>query len=587
MLIILSSIENLCNDDTISIACFLASSKMRFMKNIRNFCIIAHIDHGKSTLADRFLELTKTIDKGKMQDQVLDQMDLERERGITIKLQPVRMEYKDHILNLIDTPGHMDFYWEVMRSLGAVEGAILLVDAVKGVQAQTISNLRLAQEKNLKIIPVINKIDLQNARVQEVEQEISELLKIDKKNILKVSAKTGTGVENVLDAIIKHVPLPVHKKTSQNILVFDAFYDSYKGVVAYIRVLNSNLQKQPNQQIGVFKPQMTFVNKLNPGEIGYIATGEKNLEQYLAKMGFTKPLPMVFASLYPMDQANFHTLKDALNKLKLNDASLDSQEETSKALGRGFRCGFLGMLHLEIITERLKREHGLDLVVTTPQVNYKIEKRKNIIREPWVKLEIIVPLKYMGQVMSLLKNLRGAHKASNYLSNEILNIEYEIPLADVICGFYDNLKSASSGYASMSYQPLGMRNGDLVKLEVLLARERVPALSQIVPREFAQARARKLAKKLKDLIPKQNFAVAVQIVLRSVFEDNFNIGLGRVLARENISAMRKDVTSGLYGGDYSRKKKLLEKQKKGKKKMESIGKVRISSDVFVRLLGQS
>ncbi|MAG44984.1 elongation factor 4 [bacterium] len=560
---------------------------MRFMKNIRNFCIIAHIDHGKSTLADRFLELTKTIDKGKMQDQVLDQMDLERERGITIKLQPVRMEYKDHILNLIDTPGHMDFYWEVMRSLGAVEGAILLVDAVKGVQAQTISNLRLAQEKNLKIIPVINKIDLQNARVQEVEQEISELLKIDKKNILKVSAKTGTGVENVLDAIIKHVPLPVHKKTSQNILVFDAFYDSYKGVVAYIRVLNSNLQKQPNQQIGVFKPQMTFVNKLNPGEIGYIATGEKNLEQYLAKMGFTKPLPMVFASLYPMDQANFHTLKDALNKLKLNDASLDSQEETSKALGRGFRCGFLGMLHLEIITERLKREHGLDLVVTTPQVNYKIEKRKNIIREPWVKLEIIVPLKYMGQVMSLLKNLRGAHKASNYLSNEILNIEYEIPLADVICGFYDNLKSASSGYASMSYQPLGMRNGDLVKLEVLLARERVPALSQIVPREFAQARARKLAKKLKDLIPKQNFAVAVQIVLRSVFEDNFNIGLGRVLARENISAMRKDVTSGLYGGDYSRKKKLLEKQKKGKKKMESIGKVRISSDVFVRLLGQS
>ena len=560
---------------------------MRFMKNIRNFCIIAHIDHGKSTLADRFLELTKTIDKGKMQDQVLDQMDLERERGITIKLQPVRMEYKDHILNLIDTPGHMDFYWEVMRSLGAVEGAILLVDAVKGVQAQTLSNLRLAQEKNLKIIPVINKIDLQNARVQEVEQEISELLKIDKKNILKVSAKTGTGVENVLDAIIKHVPLPVHKKTSQNILVFDAFYDSYKGVVAYIRVLNSNLQKQPNQQIGVFKPQMTFVNKLNPGEIGYIATGEKNLEQYLAKMGFTKPLPMVFASLYPMDQANFHTLKDALNKLKLNDASLDSQEETSKALGRGFRCGFLGMLHLEIITERLKREHGLDLVVTTPQVNYKIEKRKNIIREPWVKLEIIVPLKYMGQVMSLLKNLRGAHKASNYLSNEILNIEYEIPLADVICGFYDNLKSASSGYASMSYQPLGMRNGDLVKLEVLLARERVPALSQIVPREFAQARARKLAKKLKDLIPKQNFAVAVQIVLRSVFEDNFNIGLGRVLARENISAMRKDVTSGLYGGDYSRKKKLLEKQKKGKKKMESIGKVRISSDVFVRLLGQS
>ena len=568
------------------------------MNNIRNFCIIAHIDHGKSTLADRFLELTKTVEKNKMQDQILDQMDLEREKGITIKLQPVRMEYKDHILNLIDTPGHMDFYWEVMRSLKAVEGAILLIDAIKGVQAQTLSNLHLAQEMKLKLIPVINKIDLPNARIEEVELEISELLKIDKNQILKVSAKTGQNVEQVLDEVIKQIPAPIQKKS--DMLVFDAFYDSYKGVVAYVRIFNKILEKKPNKPIGVLKPQMTPVNKLEPGEIGYIATGEKNLEEYLEKIGWQKPLPMVFASIYPADESDFHVLKDALNKLKLNDASLDTQEESSKALGRGFKCGFLGMLHLEIIIERLKREYNLDLVVTTPQVNYEIDRIKKTIQEPWIKLEIIVPIKYMGQVMNLLQALRGEHKASNYLSNQVLNIEYETPLADVITdfctlgknkvlakqgsSFYDNLKSASSGYASMSYQPLGMKNGDLVKLEVLLARKPVRALEQIVPKKFAEARARKLAFKLKNLIPRQNFTVAIQVVLRSVFETSFSIGLGRVIARETISAMRKDVTSGLYGGDYSRKKKLLEKQKKGKKKMKEMGSVRIPSNVFVKLL---
>jgi len=551
------------------------------MKNIRNFCIIAHIDHGKSTLADRLLEITGTVPKSKMREQILDQMDIERERGITIKLQPVRMEYKNYILNLIDTPGHMDFYWEVMRSLKAVEGAILLIDAIKGVQAQTLSNLHLAQEMKLKIIPVINKIDLPNARVEEVEQEISELLKIDKKEILKVSAKTGQNVERVLDAVIKHIPSPTQKES--DMLIFDAFYDSYKGVVAYVRIFNKTLEKTPNQPIGVLKPQMTPANKLGPGEIGYIATGEKNLEQYLDKIGWQKPQSMVFASVYPTDDADFNVLKDALNKLKLNDASLDTQEESSKALGRGFKCGFLGMLHLEIITERLKREYNLDLVVTTPQVNYEINKQKQIIKEPWVKLEIIVPVKYMGRVMNLLHGLRGEHKASNYLSNQVLNIEYETPLADVITGFYDNLKSASSGYASMSYQPLGMRLGDLVKLEVLLARESVPALEHVVPRRFADARARNLALKLKNLIPRQNFVVAIQIALKSVFADEVEIS-SRIIARETISALRKDVTSGLYGGDYSRKKKLLEKQKKGKKKMESMGKVRIPSDVFVKLL---
>lgn len=524
------------------------------MKNIRNFCIISHIDHGKSTLADRFLEITGTVPKEKMRAQMLDQMDLERERGITIKLQPVRMKYKNFILNLIDTPGHMDFYHEVERSLKAVEGAILLVDAVKGVQAQTLSNLHLVQKQNLKIIPVINKIDLPNARIKEVEKELQELL--GAKEIIKISAKKNINIDILLEKIIKEIPMP-----KNNYIIFDAFYDKYQGVVAYIKA-----NKKLSGNIGIFKPQMTSVKELKPGEIGYIATGEKDLEKYLAKIGWQKPQPMIFASIYPSEDSDFNVLKKSLSKLKLNDAALDFQEESSKALGRGFKCGFLGMLHLEIIIERLKREYNLDLIITAPQVNYKNNK------EPWVKLEIITPKKYFGPVMNLLKNLRGEYKDTKYLEN-ILNIQYEIPLADIITDFYDNLKSASSGYASMSYEPIGYKPGDLVKLEVLLAGEPIKALEQIMPTKFAYNKAKRIAQKLKELVPRQSFAVAIQIAINH-----------RIITRETIPALRKDVTKGLYGGDYSRKKKLLVKQRKGKKKLEKFGRVNLPSEVFVKLL---
>lgn len=528
------------------------------MKNIRNFCIIAHIDHGKSTLADRFLEITGTVPKEKMRPQMLDQMDLERERGITIKLQPVRMEYKNYVLNLIDTPGHMDFYCEVMRSLEAVETAILLVDAVKGVQAQTLSNLHLAQKQNLKIIPVINKIDLANARTEEVEQEIKKLLDINK--IIKISAKFGINVEQVLEEIINHCPAP--KTSNKNMLIFDAFYDSYKGVIAYIRA-----NKEITGEVGIFKPEMIKTGQLKPGEIGYLETGEKNLEKYLEKIGWQNPQPMVFASIYPTEDDDFSVLKSSLHKLKLNDAALSFQEESSGALGRGFKVGFLGMLHLEITVERLKREYNLDLILTAPQVNYVGNQ------EPWVELEIISPSEYLGQIMNLLKNLRAEYQEMQYLSSKQIIIKYEMPLADIITNFYDNLKSASSGYGSMSYKPIGYRPGDLVKLEILIARQPVKALAQTVPKEFALARAKNLAERLKEIVPRQNFAVAIQAAID-----------GRIVARETIPALKKDVTGYLYGGDYTRKMKLLQKQKRGKKKLEKLGRVRIPSEVFVKLL---
>jgi len=532
------------------------------MNNIRNFCIIAHIDHGKSTLADRFLEITNTVPKEKMRPQMLDQMDLERERGITIKLQPVRMEYKGFILNLIDTPGHMDFYYEVMRSLEAVESAILLVDAVKGVQAQTLSNLHLAQKQNLKIIPVINKIDLPNARVEEVEQEIKKLLNTDK--IIKISAKFNTNVEQVLEAIINYCPTPVVKNSLQTIpyLVFDAFYDSYKGVIAYVRAF-----KPIKGAVGVLTPKMKKTSILNPGEIGYLETGEKNLEKYLAKIGWQNPQPMVFASIYPTKDDDFSVLKSSFHKLKLNDAALSFQEESSGALGRGFKFGFLGMLHLEITAERLKREYNLDLILTAPQVNYIGNQ------EPWVELEIISPSEYLGPIMNLLKNLRAEYQETQYLSNKQIIIKYEMPLADIITNFYDNLKSASSGYGSMSYKPIGYRPGDLVKLEILIARQPVKALEQTVPKEFALARAKNLTERLKEIVPRQNFAVAIQVAVD-----------GRIVARETIPALKKDVTGYLYGGDYTRKMKLLQKQKRGKKKLEKLGKVNLGSEIFVKLL---
>jgi GTP-binding protein LepA len=556
------------------------------VKNIRNFCIISHVDHGKSTLADRFLELTKTVAPEKMREQLLDQMDLERERGITIKLQPVRMEYKGFILNLIDTPGHMDFYSEVERSLRAVEGAILLVDAVRGVQAQTLSNLYLAQKQNLAIIPVINKIDLSNARISEVEQELANLLKIEKDRIIKISAKQGRNINQVLEAILKYIPAPKGDSGAPlKTLIFDSFYDSYKGIIAYVRVLDGILKKE-KQEIGVFKPQMLPTDKLKAGEIGYIATGEKNLEQYLEKIGWEKPEPMVFASLYPYEDSDFNFLKEAINKLKLNDAAFYTEEESSSALGRGFKCGFLGMLHLEIVVERLKRESNLDLVVTLPKVNYEIDTKQKIIKEPWVNLKIITPQTYLGKIMEILKQLRGEFQNTQYLSNERLIIEYNTPFSDIISDFYDKLKSASSGFASMNYKVIGQRKGDLVKLEVLLAQERIQNLSQIVPKEQAFKRARKLALALKQHIPKQNFAVAIQIILGDIFEDVQlkNMQGGKIIARETIPALRKDVTAKLYGGDVTRKRKLLEKQKKGKKKMMVRGKVKIPGDVFIKLL---
>jgi GTP-binding protein LepA len=552
------------------------------MNNIRNFCIIAHIDHGKSTLADRFLELTNTVPKEKMKEQLLDQMDLERERGITIKLQPVRMEYKGYILNLIDTPGHMDFYLEVKRSLKAVEGAMLLVDAVKGVQAQTLSNLYLAQECKLSIIPVINKIDLPNARVIEVEDELVKLLNVDKKEIIKISAKKSINIEKALDSVIERIPSPVGDLNAPlKKIEFDSFYNSYKGIISYVRIINGVL-KNKNQEIGLFKPQMVPAKELKAGEIGYIATNEKNLDNYLDKIGWEKPQPMVFASLYPYQDSDFILLKEGISRLKLNDAALFSELESSPALGRGFKCGFLGMLHLEIIVERLKREYNLDLTVTTPKVNYEIDEKKQITKEPWVNLKIITPQDCLGGVMKVLDQIRGDHQKTEYLGKERLIIEYNTPLADIISDFYDKLKSVSSGYASMIYELIGMRQGDLVKLEVFIADDKIKNLSRIVPKEDSYKKARKLAVDLKELIPKQNFTVPIQITIGNIFrEDNKK---GKIIARETISALRKDVTSYLYGGDYTRKRKLLEKQKKGKKKLKLKGKVNIPSEVFVKLL---
>ncbi len=552
------------------------------MDNIRNFCIIAHIDHGKSTLADRFLELTNTIPKEKMKEQLLDQMDLERERGITIKLQPVRMEYKGYILNLIDTPGHMDFYLEVKRSLKAVEGAILLVDAVKGVQAQTLSNLYLAQECNLSIIPVINKIDLPNARVDEVEEELARLLDIDKEEIIKISAKKSVNIDKVLDSVIDKVPAPEGKLDAPvKRIVFDSLYNSYKGIISYVRIIDGVL-KDSDYEIGMFKPQMAPTKELKAGEIGYIATKEKDLDKYLEKAGWEKPQPMVFASLYPYQDSDFDLLKEGIGKLKLNDAAFFAEIESSSALGRGFKCGFLGMLHLEIVVERLKREYDINLIVTTPKVSYEIDEKNLVIKEPWVNLRIITPQDCLGGVMKLLDQIRGEHQKTEYLGKERLIIEYNAPLADIISDFYDKLKSVSSGYASMIYESIGMREGDLSKLDVFVADDKIKNLSRIVPSEEAYKRARKLAQDLKELIPRQNFAVPVQVTLGNVFKEDDK--KGKVIARETISALRKDVTGYLYGGDYTRKRKLLEKQKKGKKKMKAEGKVNIPSEVFVKLL---
>ncbi len=594
------------------------------MDNIRNFCIIAHIDHGKSTLADRFLEITKTVEKRKMKEQILDQMDLERERGITIKLQPARMKYiyekQEYVLNLIDTPGHVDFGYEVSRSLAAVEGAVLLVDATKGVQAQTLSNLYLAIEQNLEIIPVINKIDLPNANVEKVKKEIVHILGCKEEEILSASGKTGEGVENIFQAIIKKIPAPSGQMEKPlRALIFDSKYDTYKGVVAYVRIVDGQVKREDEIrmmenckestviEVGYFNPGFLPTDKLVAGDIGYIATGLKSVEhcrvgdtitvegdKSLVKSlaGYKEVKPMVYAGLYPIEGDAYNFMRDALEKLKLNDAAFVFEPESNLALGKGFRCGFLGLLHLEIIKERLEREFNFSPTITTPSVVYEIKlKGKNEIKkiysatqmpdpsmleeisEPYVKLDIITPATYLGSIMDLMNSLRSNYLNTEYIDLERILLTFEVPLTDIIVNFHDDLKSVSSGYASMSYELIGYRKSDLVKLDILLAGEVVEALSRIVPKEKTFSEGKRIVEKLKDAIPRQNFVIPVQAALG-----------GKIIARETVRPFRKDVTSGLYGGDVTRKNKLLDKQKKGKKKMKNIGKVQIPSEAYLAVL---
>ncbi len=589
--------------------------------NIRNFVIIAHIDHGKSTLADRLLELTSTIAQRKMREQFLDQMDLERERGITIKMQPVRMSYTlnaiSYTLNLIDTPGHVDFTYEVSRALAAVEGAILLVDATQGIEAQTLANLYLAKKENLKIIGVINKIDLINdpEKIESLKQEIAKITNQKPEEILTVSAKTGQNVEKILERVVKEVPAPeINISRPFKALIFDSHFDAYKGIISYIKVVEGMVQKQKTVtalatkakiqvlENGIFKPELVPVENLSSGEIGYIATGLK--DSSLIKVGdtlvsgadvkplagYNEPKPMVWASFYPESADDFDLLKDALSKLKLNDAALHYEPETQEALGRGFRLGFLGMLHLDITVERLKREHKLTVVVTTPTVSYMIfykngdineiftpadwpdPSRVLKVEEPWVRLEILLPTRFIGNIMKLMGSYRGVYQKTEYLGTDHLILNFIIPLADILIDFHDRLKSSSEGYASINYQLIGFKPYDLVKLQILIADEPVEAFSKIVPRTLAYREGGAIVKKLKDIVPRQNFAVALQAAIG-----------GKVIARETIPAMRKDVTGYLYGGDITRKMKLLEKQKKGKKKRAAFGRVELDSDVYLKM----
>ncbi|MDD5071332.1 MAG: translation elongation factor 4 [Patescibacteria group bacterium] len=611
------------------------------MNNIRNFCIIAHIDHGKSTLADRMLEITGTVEKRKMKEQLLDRMDIERERGITIKLQPVTMNYEVitakagqeskkseekevYILNLIDTPGHVDFSYEVSRSLAAVEGAVLLVDATQGIQAQTLANLFLAIEQNLVIIPVVNKIDLPAADVAKTKEEIIKLIGCPEEEIILSSGKTGQGVEEILEAVVSRVPAPeTHNHASLRALIFDSNYDEYRGVVAHVRVMDGEIKKGDKifliatgakseaLDVGIFKPEYKSTGSLKAGEIGYIITGFKNVsecrvgdtvtisdlrfknEELKPLHGYKEVKPMVFAGVFPREGSDFQDLREAMEKLKLNDAALAYEPERSEALGFGFRCGFLGLLHLEIFQERLRREYNLSLIVTLPSVAYKVQKTNGeeiIIRtpqrlpdqaeikeveEPWVFLDVVAPKDYMGAVMKLVQSKRGIYKNTEYLEKDTVILHYEIPMAAILTDFYDKIKSISSGYASINYDYLDYRSADVVKLDILVAEEPVEALSMIVYRDEAFREGKKIVETLKESLPKQMFVLKLQA----------SIG-GKVIAAERLSAMRKDVTAKLYGGDVSRKRKLLEKQKKGKKKMMAAGKgsVEIPPEAFVKIL---
>ena len=587
------------------------------MNNIRNFIIFSHIDHGKSTLADRFLEITKTIPKDKMRSRFLDMMDLEREKGITIKMQPVRMNWKGYILNLIDTPGHVDFNYEVSRSLTAVEGGILLVDATKGVQAQTLANLELAQQENSVIISAVNKIDLAHAQVEETRKDISKILNVSEDEVFAISGKKGTNVEKLLQSVIDKIPPPKGDvKKPLKALIFDSKYDSFKGVIAYVRLLDGRVKSEDKiyliqakvqtqvKEVGYFSPELKACQELKAGEIGYIATGLKEATdvrvgetitiQSAKEMeplpNYKEPKPMVFASIYPENLNDFEMFADAFKKLKLNDASLTFEKERKEFLGRGFRCGFLGSLHAEIICERLKREFGLDLIISTPSVLYKIIDKKNnekIIysasdwpervniqetQEPWVRLEIITPVNYLGAVSKLLKDSKAIQIENRYLSNEKLILVYEISLRKIIVGFFDKLKGISQGFASMNYEILDYRTADLIKLDILIAGKKEDVFSKIVESNEAYKEGRKIVSKLKEILPAQLFTVPIQAVIS-----------GRIIARETIKARRRDVTAPLYGGDVTRKRKLLERQKKGKKKLKARGQINIPSKVFLEM----
>jgi len=588
---------------------------------VRNFSIIAHIDHGKSTLADRILEITRTVSKREMLDQFLDDMELERERGITIKAHAVRVLYnnaddgKEYIFNLIDTPGHVDFSYEVSRSLAACEGAILVVDATQGIQAQTLANVHLALEGDLEIIPVLNKIDLKSARTEEVSMELGKILGISEDEIIKVSAKTGEGVEAVLERIVKDVPAPAGDGDAPlQALIFDSQYSSYRGVVALIRVVNGFIGKGMKikfmgenavsdvEEVGIFGPEMMRKDNLSAGEVGYMITGIKEVGSIVvgdtvtsvdgpamaSLPGYKKPKPMVYSGLFPIDGGDYENLRDALGKLSLNDSSLDFVPEVSTALGYGYRCGFLGLLHMEIIKERLEREYGLKLITTAPNVAYRIilsnediievkrpsdfpdQEKMMSIEEPYAEVTIISPKEYIGKIMKLAESKRGDFVDMIYISIERVELKYIIPLSEIVVDFFDQLKSISSGYGSLDYEVMGFEQSDLVKLDILVAGDRVDELSVIVHKDKAYYIGRELALRLRKIVPRQNFEVPIQATIGK-----------RIIAKERVAPYRKDVTAKLYGGDITRKKKLLEKQKKGKKRMKKIGRVDIPDEAFM------
>jgi len=593
------------------------------IENIRNFSIIAHIDHGKSTIADRLLEYTGTISERDKREQILDDMDLEREKGITIKSKAVRLYYhskkgKEYVLNLIDTPGHVDFSYEVSRSLAACEGALLVVDASQGVQAQTVANINLALKNNLKIIPVINKIDLATANPDRAIKELQAISETSEEEIILASAKQGIGSSDILEAIVDRIP---HPKGSADqplrALIFDSVYNSYRGTIVYVKVVDgvikpgmviqtmSNNMKYEVIEIGIFRPKMHSINKLIAGEVGYIIAGFKNIKDTQVGdtitdasnpskeqlPGYKKVTPLVFCSIYPVDNKEYENLKIALEKLKLNDSSLFSEAETSEALGFGFRCGFLGLLHMEIIQERLEREYDINLIATTPSVMYQVTKKnkeklkisnpasfppKNEIEkieEPYVKVNIITPSKYIGGIMDLVQERRGSFKNMEYIDEKILKLDYHIPLNEIILDFYDKLKSISSGYASLDYELTGYHLSELAKVDILVNHQLVDALSFILHKDKAYTRARKIVEKLKEIIPRQMYEVPLQATIES-----------KIIARETIKALKKDVTAKCYGGDITRKRKLLEKQKAGKKRMKKIGKVEIPQEAFLGIL---